>query len=115
MSVRFLGRRLYFGLAVVLGSARHAGQNPAAARLGKELQVPVRTLDRWRHWWRERFMGTVLWQAQGARFLPPVNPASLPGELIARFGDELLSALLHLMHFLTPLSIGVVFDIDETR
>lgn len=28
-SVRFLGRRVYLGLAVVLGSARHAGQNPA--------------------------------------------------------------------------------------
>ena len=114
MSVRFLGRRLYFGLAVVLGSARHAGQNPAAARLADELQVPVRTLDRWRHWWRERLMRTALWQTQCARFLPPVDPVGLPGELISRFGDDLLTALMHLLRFLTPLSIGVVFDIDET-
>ncbi len=115
MSVRFMGRRLYFALAVVLGSARHAGQNPAAARLAGALHVPVRTLDRWRHWWQERFMRTSLWQAQCARFLPPLLPTSLPGELISRFGDELLSVLQYLMHFLTPLSIGVVFDIDEAR
>jgi hypothetical protein len=114
-SVRFLGRRLYFGLAVVLGSARHAGQNPAAARLAEQLQVPVRTLDRWRRWWQERFMRTPLWQAQCARFLPPLLPTSLPGELISQFGDDLLFALSHLLHFLTPLSIGVVFDIDEAR
>ena len=33
MSVRFLGRRVYLALAVVLVSARHAVQNPAARRL----------------------------------------------------------------------------------
>ena len=34
MSVRFLGRRVYLALAVVLVSARPAGPTPAAARLG---------------------------------------------------------------------------------
>ncbi len=55
MSVRFLGRRVYLGLAVVLESARHAGQIPAAARLSAELNIPVRTLQRWRQWWAEQF------------------------------------------------------------
>ncbi len=45
MSVRFLGRRVYLGLAVVLMSARHAGQTPAAGRLSASLSVPVRQSD----------------------------------------------------------------------
>ena len=77
-SVRFLGRRVYLGLAVVLGSARHAGQNPAAARVCTTLDVPVRTLQRWRRWWSELFALTPLWQASGARFMPPVQQRSVP-------------------------------------
>ncbi len=51
MSVRFLGRRVYLGLAVELLSARHAGQTGAAAKISGALDIPVRTLERWRHWW----------------------------------------------------------------
>jgi len=63
MSVRFLGRRVYLGLAVVLSSTWHAGQMTAAARLSAELDVPVRTLQRWRQWWRQQLPLTPLWQA----------------------------------------------------
>jgi hypothetical protein len=70
MSVRFLGRRVYLALAVVLGSARHAGQNPAAARLSGTLNVPVLTLRRWRHWWQAQFPQT--------RSGKPPAPASCP-------------------------------------
>jgi len=110
-SVRFLGRRVYFGLAVVLLSARHAGQTAAAARLGEMLAVPMRTLERWRRWWQERFAQTRLWQAQGARFMPPVSAEALPGELLERFRGETTAGVLHLLSFLTSLSIGVVFDV----
>jgi len=79
MSVRFLGGRVYLGLAVVLASARHAGQKPAAARLSDELNIPLRTLERWRQWWRQQFPLTPLWQADGARFMPPLDTALLRG------------------------------------
>jgi hypothetical protein len=63
-SVRFLGRRVYLGLAVVLVSAR----------LGQLLGVCRRTVARWRDWWREQFPRTPLWRAGCARFMPPRCP-----------------------------------------
>ena len=105
MSVRFLGRRVYLGLVVVLCSARHAGQNTAAARLCEALAVPLRTVQRWRRWWREDFLQTPLWQAMCARFMPPVSAERLPGDLLARFAGEAAEALQRLLRFLTPITV----------
>lgn len=113
MSVRFLGQRVYLGLAVVLESARHAGQLSAAARVSKVLSVPILTLERWRKWWQEDFVQTPLWQAQSARFMPPVAVAQLPGELLERFTGA-AQPLLRLLLFLTPLSTKS-FTIRERR
>jgi hypothetical protein len=105
MSVCFLGRRVYLGLAVVLGSARHAGQNPAAARLSETLEIPLRTLERWRHWWREQFPLTPLWQAAGARFMPPVATEQCPASLLERFAGTAEEMLTRLLLFLSPLTV----------
>jgi hypothetical protein len=106
MSVRFLGRRVYLGLAVVLGSARHAGQNPAAARASAALAVPVRTLARWRAWWREQFPRTPLWQAACARFMPPVATDRFPASLLERFAGGAEEVLMRLLVFLSPVTVG---------
>jgi hypothetical protein len=115
MSVRFLGRRVYVGLAVVLVSARHAGQIPAAARLGEALAIPIRTLERWRQWWQSDFALTPLWQAQCARFLPPVANDRLPGGLLDRFAGEAQEALMRLLVFLTPLTVRPLIVVGEGR
>ena len=106
MSVRFLGRRVYLGLAVVLVSARPGGPTPAAARLGLALGVGQRTISRWRGWWREQFPHTPLWRATGARFMPPVGEAQLPGELIRRFSGPAHEALMRLLVWLAPITVG---------
>ena len=106
MSVRFLGRRVYLGLAVVLVSARPAGPTPAAARLGTALGVERRTLARWRDWWCEQFPLTPLWRAACARFMPPVPEAQLPGELIERFTGPAQGALMRLLVWLSPATVG---------
>lgn len=50
-SVRFMGRRVYAGIIVVLLSAMCHGLTPQrVAALRKELQIDRRTLTRWR-WW----------------------------------------------------------------
>ncbi|MDP2794641.1 MAG: hypothetical protein Q8O25_11290 [Sulfurisoma sp.] len=108
MSVRFLGRRVYLALAVVLASGRHAGQMPAAARLSGSLAVPVRTLQRWRQWWGERFPLTPLWQACCARFMPPVATDSFPAGLLERFAGNAEEALMRLLLFLSPITVGAV-------
>ena len=115
MSVRFLGRRVYLGLAVVLVSARHAGQTPAAARVSQALEIPMRTLERWRQWWQQQFPLTPLWQAHGARFMPPVAPARLPGELLERFAGKTQEPLLRLLLFLAPLTVRSLIAFREGR
>lgn len=104
-SVRFLGRRLYLALAVVLLSGRRAGQRAAQAQLAQTLAVPARTVARWRRWWLVVFPETPLWQANRARFMPPVAPADLPSGLLARFAGAAPQAMAHLLVFLLPLSV----------
>jgi hypothetical protein len=114
MSVRFLGRRVYLGLAVVLGSARHAGQTPAAARLSGTLNVPVLTLQRWRQWWQKQFPLTQLWQASCARFMPPVSDRLCPASLLERFAGSAEEALMRLLVFLSPLTVKPI-NLPEGR
>ena len=76
MSVRFLGRRVYLGLAVVLAPQRRSTLNAVAVELVQALAIPARTIARWRHWWLELFPSTTLWQAACARFMPPSMRAS---------------------------------------
>lgn len=114
VSVRFLGRRVHLALAVVLVSDR--GPTPAAAsRLAQQLSISVRTLRRWRQWWRECFPATRLWQALCARFMPPVDPALLPGELLSRFQGAPDEAMRRLLMFLTPLTGAALIALREGR
>ena len=107
-SVRFLGRRVYLALAVVLVSAARPGSTPAAARAATVLEVPVRTLQRWRQWWQERLPLTLFWQAASARFMPPVPAAAMPAALLARFVGTAAESLLRMLVFLSPLTVGLI-------
>jgi len=108
MSVRFLGRRVYLSLAVVLTSARLAGQRSTVARVAAELNIPVRTLQRWNQWWGQQFPLTPLWQATCARFMPPVNTALFPASLLERFAGNAAESLLRLLVFLGPITVRPV-------
>ena len=105
-SVRFLGRRVYLALVVVLSSSRHAGSNSATPALGS-LAVPARTLERWRGWWRDSFKQTGLWLSACAAFMPPLDTAALPDALLERFlGADAAARMSGLLRFLTPLTVA---------
>jgi hypothetical protein len=106
LSVRFLGRRVYLALAVVLVSGSRTASTPTGVRLGAELGVARQTLQSWQAWWIEHFPLTQLWRATCARFMPPVLEAQLPGELIARFAGPAHEALMRLLIWLSPVSHG---------
>lgn len=106
MSVRFLGRRVYWAALVVLATAlAHGFTDRRLAQLKELLGVPARTLLRWRHWWRTEFIVTPLWIAQCSRFVPPPDSALLPASLLERFAapDE-PSRLFAALRFIAPLS-----------
>ncbi len=114
VSVRFLGRRVYLAMVVVLVSARHAGQTPAASRAAGLLDVPVRTLARWRCWWQEQFPLTSLWRGACARFMPPVVAAQMPASLLVRFVGGAAQSLLRMLVFLSPVT-GSLFPLTKGR
>lgn len=105
MSVRFLGRRVYVALAVVVLAVKRNKLNAAITELADTLGVPERTVARWRQWWLQHFCGTALWQEMSARFMPPVQMAELPGSLMARFTGAAHEAMGRLLAFLAPLSV----------
>ena len=106
LSVRFLGRRVYLALAVVLVSGSRTASTPTGVHLGAELGVARQTLQRWQAWWVEQFPLTPLWRATCARFMPPVLEAQLAGELITRFAGPAHEALMRLLIWLSPVTVG---------
>ena len=105
LSVRFLGRRVYLALAVVLVSGSRTGSTPTGVRLGAELGVARQTLQRWQAWWIEQFPLTPLWRATCARFMPPADVLGFPGTLLERFVGVPASSLMRLLVFLSPVTL----------
>jgi len=105
-SVRFLGRKVYLGVIVVLITALHHGlTDQRRDRLIEQLDVPAQTLWRWRRWWRERFVETRCWQALAGQFIPPLVTDSLPGSLLERLTGRVLSErLVQLLILLSPVT-----------
>jgi hypothetical protein len=105
LSVRFLGRRVYLALAVVLVSGSRTGSTPTGVRLGAELGVARQTLQRWQAWWIEQFPLTPLWRATCARFMPPADVLGFPGTLLERFAGSPANSLMRLLVFLSPVTL----------
>lgn len=106
-SVRFLGRKVYWGFVVVLVSAMRHGLKPERLKaLRQALGVSRRTVERWREWWLHGFVQSPFWQAARARFSPPLDPQSLPQSLCEAFGVERRDRLLDLLKFLSPITTG---------
>ena len=104
-SVRYFGRRVYLAAVLVLVMAMGQGLTARrVAQLHAHLGIGLRTLRRWRQWWRESFVATRFWRHATSRFMPPVDERELPRTLLERFGGEPASKLLSLLVFLTPLT-----------
>lgn len=105
-SVRFLGRRVYLGAVVVLASALREGiTEKRAAHLRELLGVSLRTLRRWRVWWRDAFVASSFWKSVRGRFLPPLEVSALPASLLERFsGDDDRSRLIQALTFVSPMT-----------
>jgi hypothetical protein len=105
-SVRFLGRKVYLGVIVVLLTAlNHGLTEPRRRQLIEELDVPLQTLWRWRRWWREQFVETRCWRAVAGQFIPPIDADTLPGVLLERLtGSALSERLVQLLVLICPVS-----------
>jgi hypothetical protein len=101
-SVRFAGRRVYLSVVLMLFSPSGSSSSQALREL---LGIPVRTLQRWRTWWRKDFPSTPFWQSVRERFMPPILTAQLPHGLLERFDvGEPADRLAMALRFIAPLS-----------
>ena len=108
-SVRFLGRKIYWGVVVVLMAAMQHGLKPARVEVLRErLEIDRRTLARWRTWWLKTFVESRFWREARARFMPVPCPQTLPWSLGEAFGIDRLDRLLELLQFLRPLTTAWV-------
>lgn len=108
--MRFLGRRVYAGLVVVLITVMIHGLKPARVRRIREaLQIDSRTLKRWRQWWLDNFVHSSFWKAARARFMPLVCEETLPLSLWLSFELEERERLLAVLEFLKPITTPAVW------
>lgn len=87
-SLRFLGRKVFFGVLVLLLPILREGPTPERVRrLEARFGVSRRTLYRWRRWWRETVTRSRWWQQQRGHLPGATYGRALPGCLLAAFGD----------------------------
>lgn len=104
-SVRFLGRKVYVGIIVVLVAAMMHGPNARRiATLHEVLGIDKRTLLRWRDWWLEDFVQTPFWKANRSRLMPVLDEALMPYCLVGSFNAEGREGVMKLMEFLSPIT-----------
>lgn len=106
-SVRFLGRRVYAGVVVVLLSAMTHGVKPSRVeRLKLVLGIDARTLKRWRAWWLDTFVKSGFWKGYRGRFVPPLDDDAVPFSLIVAHGGWKREGIVRLLKFLSPLGVS---------
>jgi hypothetical protein len=102
-SVRFLGRRVYLGAAVLVASAL-AVLLPGVAAVQQATAIPARTVRRWRTWWRRDFTVSRVFVALAGRVMPPLETAALPLSLLDRLPGTATARLEAALRLLSPLT-----------
>lgn len=105
-SVRFLGRRVYLAVVIVLAAAiAGAAPVPSASEIRRATGIPPRTVARWLSWWRAALISSAAFAVAAARFAPALDASRLPQSLLERFtvgsaDDRIVAA----MRWLSPWS-----------
>ena len=107
-SVRFLGRKVYLGVVVILVSAMRQGPTPRRVReLSSLFGVDRATITRWQTFWRDHVPSTPFWKLARARLVPVVEIVALPLSLVEALGrgNDPYQDWVRLLRFLSPLTI----------
>ena len=105
-SLRFLGRRVYSSVAVIVVGAMDRTRGAAWRALIELLGVSERTLRRWRRWWQTTFAASGFWRGIRGLLREAVAAADLPLALMESFEGSARSRLLALLRLLVPITGG---------
>ena len=106
-SLRFLRRRVFVGLALVLLPLLCEGAKVGRVRqLRKKMNVSRQTVDQWRLWWATDFPASRFWKEWSGRH--PGVVANLPQSLLSAFEATSVRSktLTSLLRFLSSLGIN---------
>jgi hypothetical protein len=106
-STRFSGRRVYAAIAVLALSLSGA-ERAAGVEVGEVVErrsAPARsTRERWLSWWRCELLSEPWFVALCAQLAEPVDGASAPDSLLAKFTGTFASQARALIAWLSPLT-----------
>jgi hypothetical protein len=103
-SVRFLGRKVYLGVMVVLAAAAAQGlTDQRYQKLVEHLPLSRYTLQRWLIWWQEQLPETPFWRKLQGR-VPSISQAPLPAAILDLLAGDVLTRCQHLLVTLMPLT-----------
>lgn len=108
-SLRFLGRRMYLGVVVIVASLVAQALGRRAAAIQGATGVAARTARRWLSWWRGPFIGTEVFAVVRAR-LVGVEEESLPASLVLGLPGSAEQQVRTMLELLAPLTTGSVSD-----
>lgn len=100
-SVRFMGRYVYLGVAVMLGAAlRQGALQLSVAETSAAIGADRRTLSRWGRWWTERVGRSRTFEIARAELMPPPAGADLPRSLLNSFVGTAAERVRYALEFL---------------
>lgn len=105
-SVRFLGRKVYFGAVVLVASALDGSASSSdRTRLLNELGVSRRTLRRWQGWWRVIFASSSFWQVAQGLLQEPLSVRDLPQSLLDCFDGNVRKRVTDALKWISPITV----------
>lgn len=107
-SLRFLGRRVYLGVVVIVASM-FAQVVASAAELRRVTGVPTRTMQRWLGWWCGPFVSTSVFVAVCAQLIG-VAVEHLPASIVLRLTGSPSEQVRATLALLAPLTTDSVRD-----
>lgn len=121
-SVRFLGRKVYLGVIVILVCALgHGLSGKRRKQLIEQLDIWPQTIARWRRWWREAFAASQTWQTLRGRLCDALDSFELPDSLLGRLrGADLRQRLVFLLRLIAPVTttscaVSMLFGPDPQK
>jgi hypothetical protein len=107
-SLRFLGRRVYLGVVVIVASM-FAWMLGSASGIRRATGVPARTTRRWLGWWCGPFVSTDVFIAVCAQLIG-VAVEDLPASIFLRLVGSPTEQMRAMLALLAPLTTGSVPD-----
>ena len=104
-SVRFLGRKVYAALTILLVSAGGEAETCAPPVIATTPGAPSwATRRRYRFWWAVEFFQTPWFVEMAGRFAEPVVAVDAPASLLKRFVGSLSERITGLLRLVSPLT-----------